>query len=121
MIKEQLITIFQKCQELYAFDQKKQDLSNALYSHIASSSYAPIYDDSRVCDYLEGLKVGEPELARNLIDYYFDGLVGYNDKTVSFEFTGEDKDKVFFEYLCYIMELEFKKEINEQPKDQFYQ
>ena len=119
MIKEQLITIFQKCQELYAFDRKKQDLSNTLYSHIASSSYAPIYDDSRVGDYLEGLKVSEPNLAEEIDGYYFNGILGYNDKTVSFEFTGEDKDKVFFEYLCYIMELELNKE-DKKPKDQLW-
>ena len=104
MTKTQLTTIFQHCQELYAYDRTGQDLSDALFSHIAPNSYPPIYDNSRVVDYLDGIKVSQPELAKDIEDYYFDGVVGYNDKPkgISLDFTGKDKDQVFLDYLFHI-------------------
>ena len=104
MTKTQLTTIFQHCQELYAYDRKTQDLSDALFSHIAPNSYNPIYDNSRLIDYLDGIKVSQSELAKEIEDYYFGGVLGYNDVStgISFDFTGEDKDQVFLDYLFHI-------------------
>ena len=103
MTKELITQIFRECQSLNEYDNKTHELSNQLFNHIANGSYNPIYDKFRVEDYLRGVKFAYSELAQEIDDYYFDGVIGYGDGDRTFEFhdNTENRDEIFLDSLIY--------------------